>query len=61
MGKKTESAKSSKSIKVYAYYAKEGASLKRLKKSCPKCGQGYFMAQHKGRAVCGRCNYAEFG
>lgn len=33
--------------------------LKRKNKSCPKCGQGTFMAQHKDRNVCGKCGYME--
>ena len=28
-------------------------------KSCPKCGQGVFLAQHKDRSTCGKCNYME--
>lgn len=34
--------------------------LKRKNKSCPKCGQGTFMAQHKDRLTCGKCGYTEF-
>jgi len=30
-------------------------------KSCPKCGPGVFMAQHKDRMTCGKCGYSEFG
>lgn len=33
--------------------------LKRKNKSCPKCGQGTFMAQHKDRYTCGKCGYME--
>lgn len=28
--------------------------------SCPKCGKGVFMAQHKDRVTCGKCGYTEF-
>ena len=28
-------------------------------KSCPKCGAGVFMAQHKNRITCGKCHYME--
>jgi len=59
MGKKKE-RKPKKPIKVYAYYAKEGDGLKRMRTSCPKCGTGFFMAQHKGRVTCGKCKYTEF-
>jgi len=34
--------------------------LKRKNKSCPKCGQGTFMAKHKDRHTCGKCGYTEF-
>ncbi|MBU0756820.1 MAG: 30S ribosomal protein S27ae [Nanoarchaeota archaeon] len=27
---------------------------------CPKCGPGFFMANHKNRWTCGKCNYVEF-
>lgn len=30
------------------------------KKSCPKCGEGVFLAQHKDRLTCGKCSYMEF-
>ena len=29
------------------------------KKSCPKCGEGVFMAAHKDRLTCGKCSYSE--
>ena len=28
-------------------------------KSCPKCGQGFFLAEHSDRLVCGKCHYVE--
>lgn len=28
-------------------------------KSCPKCGPGYHLAEHKDRRSCGRCGYFE--
>ncbi|MBR9702685.1 30S ribosomal protein S27ae [Candidatus Woesearchaeota archaeon] len=32
----------------------------RKNRSCPKCGPGIFMAQHKdGRWACGKCGYME--
>ena len=35
------------------------SGLKRKNKSCPKCGQGTFMAKHKDRITCGKCGYME--
>ena len=46
--------------KVYKAYKIEGGKIVRQRKSCPKCGEGVFMAKHKDRTTCGRCNYAEF-
>jgi small subunit ribosomal protein S27Ae len=43
-----------------SYYKIDGGKLVRLRKSCPKCGPGVFLAQHKDRTSCGRCGYAEF-
>lgn len=28
--------------------------------SCPKCGEGFILAQHKDRVTCGNCHYTEF-
>ena len=45
--------------KVQKNYKVSGEKLERKNKFCPKCGAGVFMAQHKGRAVCGKCRYVE--
>ena len=29
-------------------------------KSCPRCGAGIFLANHKDRLSCGKCKYTEF-
>lgn len=41
------------------YYKIEGTKVSRLKQSCPKCGHGTFLAQHKNRVSCGKCGYSE--
>lgn len=38
--------------------AKTGSLVKKTK-SCPKCGEGFFMAKHSNRLVCGKCKYVE--
>ena len=38
----------------------EGDKLTRLRKACPKCGAGVFLAEHKDRLSCGGCGYTEF-
>lgn len=47
--------KKKKTSKKYILYDK----TKRKNKFCPKCGAGVFLAQHKDRAVCGKCGYME--
>jgi len=37
----------------------EGDKIVRQRKSCPKCGEGVFLADHKDRASCGKCGYTE--
>ena len=49
-----------KPIKTADFFEKKGDSLERKRKSCPKCGQGFFMAKHSNRWTCGKCSYCEF-
>jgi len=35
----------------------EGGKLKN--RSCPKCGSGTRLAEHKDRRSCGKCGYME--
>jgi small subunit ribosomal protein S27Ae len=53
-GKKEEKKLKSSLYKI------NGEKVERLKKTCPKCGDGVFMAEHKDRLACGRCGYTEF-
>jgi len=41
-------------------YEQKGDVLERKNKSCPKCGNGHFMAKHSNRTTCGGCGYTEF-
>lgn len=45
--------------KRYALYEKKGDKVVRKNPFCPKCGPGYFMANHKDRKTCGKCGYME--
>lgn len=36
------------------------SGLKKKGSTCPKCGKGIFMAEHKNRSTCGKCGYTEF-
>lgn len=42
---------------ISKYYDIKGDKLERKKKTCPKCGPGVFMAEHKDRWTCGKCGY----
>jgi len=48
-----------KSYSVHGMYKVSGDALTRNNKSCPKCGPGFYMAKHKNRVSCGKCNYSE--
>jgi small subunit ribosomal protein S27Ae len=41
-------------------YEVSDGKLIRKKKTCPKCGDGVFLAEHKNRSSCGKCGYTEF-
>ena len=49
-----------KPTQIWKAYKVNGQKLDRNNKSCPKCGPGNFMANHKNRSSCGRCGYTEF-
>lgn len=45
--------------KKYSHYHGDEKSMKK-DRTCPRCGPGTFLAQHKDRLSCGKCNYTEF-
>ncbi|MGH9918584.1 MAG: 30S ribosomal protein S27ae [Nitrososphaerales archaeon] len=47
-------------VQVWKLYKVSGETVERLKKECPRCGKGYFMAEHKDRFSCGNCGYTTF-
>jgi small subunit ribosomal protein S27Ae len=47
-------------IQVYKLYKVEGDTLTRLRRECPRCGKGFFMAQHGNRFTCGHCGYTTY-
>lgn len=47
------------SYNVAHLFEVEGDSLKRKNKTCPKCGPGVYLADHKDRMSCGKCAYSE--
>ncbi len=53
--------KRKKSVGLWERYKVEGERVERKGGFCPKCGAGYYMAEHKERSYCGKCKYTEFG
>jgi small subunit ribosomal protein S27Ae len=47
-------------VKVYTLYKLEDEKLLRVRKECPRCGRGYFMAEHKDRSTCGNCGFTVY-
>ncbi|MBU0496516.1 MAG: 30S ribosomal protein S27ae [Candidatus Thermoplasmatota archaeon] len=47
-------------MKKREMYTISGDKLERKRRSCPKCGDGVFLAEHADRVSCGKCGYTEF-
>ena len=47
-------------MKKIEMFKVEGDKIVRLRRNCPKCGDGVFLADHKDRLSCGACGYTEF-
>ncbi len=60
-GKKVRTGRKHEKTATYKFYEVKGSELVRKKKACPRCGPGTWLASHKGRLYCGRCNYTLFG
>lgn len=52
-------AKEKKSYSISKAYEVKGDTLERKNTSCPKCGPGVLLANHKDRKACGKCGYTE--
>ena len=48
------------SSKRYQKYKVEGNKIIKRALTCPKCGPGIFLAEHKDRQSCGTCHYTTF-
>jgi len=46
--------------KRYEKYKVEGNKITSRALTCPKCGPGMFLAEHKDRQTCGKCSYTVF-
>ncbi len=60
-GKRIRKGRKHENVKVHKMYKIEGGKVIRQRKSCPRCGDGTFLANHKNREYCGRCGYTIFG
>lgn len=58
--KKQRKGRKHSTVKVHDYYEISGDSFKRKRRSCPRCGPGAWLAEHRGRLYCGKCGYTEF-
>jgi small subunit ribosomal protein S27Ae len=58
--KKQRTGKKHSNVSITTAYRVEGGSLRRTKKTCPRCGDGTYLASHKNRDYCGRCGYTLF-
>ncbi|TVP39863.1 30S ribosomal protein S27ae [Candidatus Nitrosocosmicus arcticus] len=47
-------------VSVSKFYKITDDKVERIKRECPRCGKGVFMALHKDRLTCGKCSYTEF-
>lgn len=47
-------------MKPHQYYEIKSGYIERTKQSCPRCGDGVFLAEHADRRSCGKCGYTEF-
>jgi len=59
---KTEKKPAAKKIisQKWKMFDLSGEKVARKRKSCPKCGDGVFLAHHATRDSCGTCGYTEF-
>merc|ERR1712007_271030 len=53
--KKVRGARKKVKLAALKFYKVEGGKVTRLKKECPTCGPGVFMAMHSNRYYCGKC------
>lgn len=49
-----------KKVKQNTFFKVTGNKLERKGRSCPRCGDGTMMAEHKERWYCGKCLYTEW-
>lgn len=46
-------------VQIWEKYDVDGEGVTRKGESCPRCGEGVFLAEHGNRMTCGRCGFSE--
>ena len=49
-----------KTSQRYKMYKIEGDRIVERRRSCPRCGDGIFLAVSSDRSYCGKCHFTEF-
>jgi len=52
---KTKHAK----VKIWKLYNIKDGKIERKNETCPRCGDGVFLAAYKNRKYCGRCGWSK--
>ena len=56
-GKQLEDGRTLHKLAVLTYYKVDNdGKVERLRRECPNCGAGIFMANHPDRQYCGKCH-----
>jgi small subunit ribosomal protein S27Ae len=58
--KERKERKPKANVQVWKLYKLDDTTVQRLRKDCPRCGKGYFMAEHTDRQTCGHCGFTTF-
>jgi len=45
---------------LWEHYKLKDGRLEKDLNSCPRCGSGFFLANHVDRLTCGKCGYTKF-
>jgi len=47
-------------VKQNSFFKVKEGKVEKIKKNCPRCGEGVVLAEHKDRFYCGNCKYTEW-
>ena len=57
--RKNKSKKKHTKVQIWKLYKVENGKVIRLRKTCPRCGDGTFLAEYKNRTYCGKCGWSQ--